>query len=350
MHALEVGLAAMAPGTSFTAIADPTDPQARAEAVSAAAADAFVGIVGSEASSTAAEALARRCVPQLFSLGDASRLDDPERSPWTLSAAIPAVVEADAFMADVAAGAAGQGATVRPRVGVFLTIADSADSTEDALRESAATADVDVDLVSRVDPFDGLGILVAANTLVDADLDAVVVASSGLDCISFLQAWTTALPALTEADPIAPTVYLAGACASRAVVRGAADAADGAVSAAVFVDVDDPEVASVPEVAEYLDAMRGAGFAAEASFGVAGWVIAQATAEVLRQAGQAPGGLTRATVIEAARALDIASALLRPGITISTDGVDDAFVFDTVRLVDYVAESDSYVDRAPVAG
>ena len=349
IHALQVGLAAASPATSFSVIADPTDPQARAELFAAADADLFVGIVGSEASSTAAEVLARQCVPQLFSLGDASRLDDPDASPWTMSAAIAATVESNAFMADVKATSDGEGDgdgdPAGPRVGVFLTIADSADSTEAALRDAADSLGLSVDLVSRVDPFDSLGIEVAANTLVAASLDAVVVASSGLDCISFLQAWDKALGEPTEAAPVRPTVYLAGACASRAVARGAGEAGQGAISSAVFVDVDDPTVAAEPQVTEYLDAMRGAGFAHEASFGVAGWVVAQATTAVLRHAAATAAGLSRVSIIEAARGLTFESDLLRPGISIETNGGEDPFAFDTVQLVTYLAVSDTYEDR-----
>ena len=347
IHALQAGLAATSPASSLAVIADPTDPQARAELFSGAEADLFVGIVGSEASTTAADVLADRCVPQLFSLGDASRLDDPDASPWTMSAAIPATVESSAFMADLQS--ATDGGAGAPQVGVFLTIADSADSTEAAVRDAADVAGVAVGLVSRVDPFDALGIVVAANTLADADLDAIVVASSGLDCISFLQAWDEALGEPTEAQPVRPTVYLAGACASRAVVRGSGAAGDGAVSSAVFVDVEDPAVAAEPEVAEYLDAMRDAGHGEEVGFGVGGWVIAQATTAVLQQAAASAGGLSRASIIEAARALSVESALLRTGISIQTSGTDDPFAFDTVQLVTYVAASDTYDDRgAPV--
>jgi hypothetical protein len=95
--------------------------------------------------------------------------------------------------------------------------------------------------------------------------------------------------------------------------------------------------------------MRGAGHAEEAGFGVGGWVIAQATTAALQQAAASAGGLSRASIMEAARALSVESALLRSGISIQTSGTDDPFAFDTVQLVTYVAASDTYDDRgAPV--
>lgn len=343
VHALQAGLAALVPDAVVTVFEDPIDPQARAEVVAAADVDLFVGTVGSEASATVADVLESRCIPQLFALGDASQLDDPEASPWNTSAATPAAVEAAAFMGNVAANAGeSQSAPGSLRVGVFLTIADSADSTEASLRDAAAAAAVSVDLVVRVNPFDGLGVIAAANQLSSADLDAVVLASSGLDCISFLQAWDIAQGEPTEADPVGPTVYLAGACASRAVLRGAGPAADEALSSAVFVDVADEAVAADLQVAEYLDAMLGAGYEREAAFGVAGWVIAQATAATLSQAGDSPTGVTRASLVEAARSLTLESALLQPEILVVTGGVTDPFFFDSVRLARYSADTDSF--------
>lgn len=345
VHALEAGLAALAPEAVVTVFEDPIDPQARADVVAAADVDLFVGTVGSEASATVADVLAERCIPQLFALGDASQLDDPNGSPWNTSAAVPAAVEAAAFMGNVAASAdESQSAPGSLRVGLFLTIADSADSTEDSLRDVATAAAVTLDLVVRVNPFDGLGVIAAANQLADADLDAVVLASSGLDCISFLQAWQVAQGEPTEADPVGPTVYLAGACAARAVLRGASSAADGALSSAVFVDVADPAVAADPQVAEYLDAMLSGGFDRESTFGAAGWVIAQATAATLQQAGESPAGVTRASLLEAARSLTLQSALLQPGVLVVTNGDVDPFFFDSVRLARYVAESDTFVN------
>ena len=298
-----------------------------------------------------ADVLESRCIPQLFALGDASQLDDPEASPWNTSAAIPAAVEAAAFMGNVAANVGeSQSAPGSLRVGVFLTIADSADSTEASLRDAAAAAAVSVDLVVRVNPFDGLGVIAAANQLSSADLDAVVLASSGLDCISFLQAWDVAQGEPTEADPVGPIVYLGGACGSRAVLRGAGPAADGALSSAVFVDIGDETVAGDPQVAEYLDAMLTDGHEREAAFGVAGWVIAQATAATLLQAADSPTGVTRASLVEAARSLTLESALLQPGILVVTNGVTDPFFFDSVRLVRHFADTDSFENVVTVIG
>jgi ABC-type branched-subunit amino acid transport system substrate-binding protein len=351
VHALEAGLATLVPEAVVTVFEDPIDPQARAEVVAAADVDVFVGTVGSEASATVADVLESRCIPQLFALGDASLLDDPDASPWNTSAAVAATVEAAAFMGNVAANAGeSQSAPGSLRVGVFLTIADSADSTEASLRDAATAAQVSVDLVVRVNPFDGLGVIAAANQLSSADLDAVVLASSGLDCISFLQAWEVAQGEPTEADPVGPTLYLAGACASRAVLRGAGPAADGALSSAVFVDVADPEVAAEPQVAEYLDAMATGGYDAEATFGVAGWVIAQATAATFAQAGESPAGVTRSSLVEAARSLTFQSALLQPEILVVTNGVADPFFFDSVRLARYGADDDSFENLATGAG
>jgi branched-chain amino acid transport system substrate-binding protein len=343
VHALEVGLAALAPDIQFTVLEDPIDPQARALAAVEADVDLFVGIVGSEASATIADALADRCVPQLFSLGDAARLDDPQGQPWTSTAVVPARLEAVAFMNDLAANnALLEDAPGSVRVGVFLTNADSADATEAALQEAAASAAVSIERVVRVEPFDGLGVIAAARQIYEADVDSVVLASSGLDCISFLQAWDEVVGEPTEADPEGPAVFLAGACAARAVFRGAQAAADGVLSGAVYVDVFDPAVAAIDEVAQYLSAMSAAGYENEAGFGVAGWVIAEATAAAVRQAAASPSGLSRVTIMEAARSLTLQSALLQPEITVATNGVADPFFFDAVRLVRYDASADAF--------
>ena len=70
--------------------------------------------------------------------------------------------------------------------------------------------------------------------------------------------------------------------------------------------------------------------------------------QVLKTAAAAKGGLTRASIINAARALDYHFSLARDGINFKLDGAKDAFGLESMQVVQYDADTKTYTDVGSV--
>ncbi len=73
-------------------------------------------------------------------------------------------------------------------------------------------------------------------------------------------------------------------------------------------------------MADYLTWMQAAGLGAEAPAAAPGWSAANTLVTILARAQQSSDGLSRASIIDAARALDDTAPLGRPGVVLRTDG------------------------------
>jgi hypothetical protein len=62
------------------------------------------------------------------------------------------------------------------------------------------------------------------------------------------------------------------------------------------------------------------------------------------QAQQSDAGLTRASIIDAARNLAYTPSLARPGVEFTTNGLSDAYPGESLQIVRYDAASQAFVD------
>ena len=74
----------------------------------------------------------------------------------------------------------------------------------------------------------------------------------------------------------------------------------------------------------------------------------EATVEVLSNAAASSGGLTRASIINAARDLTFTPSLARAGVTFSTNGVADPFVLESMQLLRFDATRGGYSEVGPL--
>jgi hypothetical protein len=74
----------------------------------------------------------------------------------------------------------------------------------------------------------------------------------------------------------------------------------------------------------------------------AGWNEGDATVAILRQAAASPDGLTRASIINAARALDFHPKLNRDGVDFKMNGTEDPFPTESLQVIQFQAATKTY--------
>jgi hypothetical protein len=141
-----------------------------------------------------------------------------------------------------------------------------------------------------------------------------------------------------------PNVFLTNTCASSLILAGAGDAADGLFTSNNLVDVNDPANAAVPAVAEYIAYMTAQGNQDIITTAGAGWNVAELTVAILKQAAESPEGLTRASIMNAARNYSLVTALGREGVIFKMNGEADAFQAESLQVVQFDFASGTFKD------
>jgi len=102
-----------------------------------------------------------------------------------------------------------------------------------------------------------------------------------------------------------------------------------------FVDVTDPKNANLPIVKAYQDIMKQAGLDASKSTYFTGFIYAWYMTEILKEAASYKGGLNRANIMLAARAIQQTNPTLIAGLTSKMDGLKDAYLTEGGQMVQY---------------
>jgi hypothetical protein len=69
---------------------------------------------------------------------------------------------------------------------------------------------------------------------------------------------------------------------------------------------------------------------------------------IVRQAMGAAGGLSRASIIDAARAVDVTPSLGRPGVRFRTNGAADPFLAESLQVIRWSSSARGFVEVGPV--
>ncbi|MEO6124071.1 MAG: ABC transporter substrate-binding protein [Ilumatobacteraceae bacterium] len=266
------------------------------------------------------------CMPQLMSLASSSRLGDAKNFPWTMGGVVTDTVETTVY-ANAIRRSVGMDATV-----ALLVSNDDAGLDYAASFGTAATdLGVDVVLQQTVEP----GVIDAPTaqvvTMAAAAPQVIVASLSGAVCATFLTELGKARTALPDWKP---DVYLGSDCADSSVLRLAGPAGNGVLSSTALVS-DDPA---------FVARMRAAGLTDGFTRAEQGWTAAEATVAILIHAQASSRGLTRASIIDAARNLSFTPSLARPGVTYTTNGLSDAYPVESVQVVRYDAANQAFFD------
>ena len=114
-------------------------------------------------------------------------------------------------------------------------------------------------------------------------------------------------------------------------------AADGLYTTSGTIDVGNSANANLPKVKEYLDYMNSIGKSAIATTAAAGWTTAEVTVAILQQAQKSKDGLTRASIINAARNFTYTPMLARDGVVLKMNGEKDPYLAESLQVLQYKA-------------
>ena len=68
------------------------------------------------------------------------------------------------------------------------------------------------------------------------------------------------------------------------------------------------------------------------------------TALIIKQALESPEGLTRASIINAARNFDQVGTFTRDNVRMKMNGLDDQFIAESLQVIQYDAETKLFTD------
>jgi hypothetical protein len=131
---------------------------------------------------------------------------------------------------------------------------------------------------------------------------------------------------------------MSGGCADPSILSLAGSAADGVLTSS-NLSTDQPD---------FVAAMGNAGVTNGLAAAAEGWTAAEVTVAIFRQAQASPSGLTRASIIEAARNLSYTPSLARPGVQYTTNGTEDAYPAESLQVIRFDAAAHSFSDVGPL--
>jgi ABC-type branched-subunit amino acid transport system substrate-binding protein len=175
--------------------------------------------------------------------------------------------------------------------------------------------------------------------------DVILAVPLGAQCPTFMSELAKAESANAGWTP---RVYITSTCAIPLILQIAGAAANGLYTISSTLDVGDPKNADNPKIKEYRDFAAKQGIKEENLVAAAaGWATGESLVAVLAAAAD-KGDVTRASIIESARALTFTPSFARPGVTLNTDGETDGFPVESFQVIQWDAEAKVFTDIGDV--
>ncbi|MFT4288742.1 ABC transporter substrate-binding protein [Nocardioides sp.] len=235
------------------------------------------------------------CVPMLYPSSSDPQYSDIETYPWTVQYLPSAAVETKFLVKYL------QSKVSDPTIGIVENAAASGKAAAEAFK--AAAEDAGLTIVKEVEDTDPAA---AATTMKEAGVNVIYHAGVVGTCGAFDTA--------RERIDYHPDLELkASNCVSAEEYIAAGPGADGVTLAKYLKDTGDATYANDEDVKEYVAAIGSDGDPND-TITQSGWMVAMLLKTTLQQAADSDEGLTRKSIIEAARDQDYAAPLLMPGI------------------------------------
>ncbi|MFM7125319.1 MAG: ABC transporter substrate-binding protein [Actinomycetota bacterium] len=295
----------------------------------------FSGIIGTSNNLAVRDILNEECFPQLLALTGAPAWGDAENYPWTTGILIPYDVESKAY-----ATLMGEQFPDGANVGLFSVNNEFGQAYIDAFEEIAPEFNLTIVDEQTIEATESAPPTAQVNSIATKAPEVIFAIPLGAGCATFLSELANAKAANPGWDP---KVFVTATCASSLILDLAGAAADGIYTASNLVDVLDPTTAALPAVAEYIAYMESLGKSDIITTAGAGWHTAEMTVAILKKALES-GVLSRASIINAARSLDVAGSLTREGVRMKMSGIEDRFMSESLQIVQYDAETKLFTD------
>jgi len=298
----------------------------------------FSGMIGTGNNLAVRDSLNQDCIPQLLANSGDPRWGDAKNFPWTTGALAPYNTETTIYVDDIKKQFP-NGTTAA----VFNVNSDFGQDYRDTFQKLAGDAKIDIVDQQTIEGADSSPPTSQVTSIASKKPEVILAVPLGAQCPAFLKEVANAKAANAGWNP---RIYITATCASTLLLALAGPAGDGIITIVSGKDVSDPKNANDPEVIKYKEAMQAYGFAPDGDYPTAGagWAVGELTAQILKQAATSPDGLTRASIINAARNFDYHPSLARDGVKFVMNGETDTYMNEQEQVVQYNASSKTYTD------
>jgi len=298
--------------------------------------NALVGVIGTPNNLAIRDTLNNDCYPQLMALTGSPDWGDVAEYPWTTGGLIPYNIESKAYAKNIASTFPDGS-----KVALFTVATEFGQVYADAFKEEASGAKMDIVDEQTIEGTDTQPPKSQVTAIAAKKPDVIMAVPLGAGCISFLKTLDEAKAATPGWDP---KVYLTNTCASPLILGASGTAANGLITSNYLKNVDDPKNAGDAKVKAYVDYMTSLGLGDKITTASVGWTVGEVTVHILQQAMKSADGLTRASIMEAARSFTFAPSLALDGVELKMDGEKDAFQVESLQVEQYDATSKLFTD------
>ena len=227
------------------------------------------------------------------------------------------------------------------KVGVFHVNSEFGLAYADTLKQVAADYGIEVVDEQTIEPADTAPPTAQLNALADAGAEAVIAVPLGAQCPTFMKEVANVKAAKAGWDP---KIFITNTCASPLILGAAGPAADGLYTSNFIDDIGDPAKAASGNIKTYIDYMTARGSGDVVTTAAAGWSTMEVTVAIIAQAAKSEAGLSRASIINAARNLNYTPMLGRAGVVFKTDGTKDQATAESLTVIQYNATAKTFAD------
>jgi ABC-type branched-subunit amino acid transport system substrate-binding protein len=296
----------------------------------------FTGIIGSANNAAVRQTLNDDCIPQLNALSGSPEWGRVADFPWTTGLLVPYNIESRVYAKQIS-NMFPAGATVA----MFYVNSEFGQVYADAFKELATEFNLTIVDEQTIEATDSNPPTSQITSIAGKKPDVIMAVPLGAGCIGFLTELASSKAQNAGWDP---KTFVTNTCASSLILGAAADAANGLYTSGNLVDIGDPANQSIPAVKEYIDFMTGIGKADIVTTAGAGWTTGEITVAILAQAQASPEGLTRASIINAARNFTHTGSLARPGVVARSMGEEDPYLSESLQVLQYDATAKTFSD------
>lgn len=295
----------------------------------------ITGIIGTPDNLAVRGTLNDNCVPQLNNLTGSPDWGDVAEYPWTTGMLVPYDIESKIY--------AGQIKKDHPsgaKVALFTVNSEFGQVYVDAFNEVASDYGIDIVEKQTIEATDSNLPTAQVAAIAAAKPDVIMAVPLGAQCVTFLKELANAKAANAGWNP---QVYLTNTCASSLILGASGDAANGIYTSGNGIDIGNP-ANQTGKVKDYFDYMTKLGKGDGAITASVGWTLGEITVATIKQAMESPDGLSRASIIDAARNFQFTPTLVLPGVVLKMDGEKDPFLAQSLVVRQYDATAKTFTD------
>lgn len=300
----------------------------------------FAGIIGTPNNLAVRDTLNQECIPQLSALTGSPAWGNAAQYPWTIGGLPPYNVEsqiyAESLKSDFPNGA---------KVAIFRVNNEFGQVYENSFKSLAGDNKLTIVDTQTQEAADSSPPTPQITSIASKVPDAILAAPLGAQCISFLKEVANAKAANPAFNP---RIYITNTCSSSLLIGLAGPAADGIYTTGALKDVNDPANQGDPAVQLMIQRLNSEGFTGDYGTAAAGWGTGESTVKAIAAAAKSPEGITRASILNAARTLDYHPPLFRSGIDIKLNGTQDPFAVESLQVIQYQAATKTFKDIGSV--